>query len=128
MKKVFVTLLLSIICMISIAQVQYDVEPTIETIQSDYIKAWEKVGEIKGYRIQIIAFTGTNSRNTAESERSLFESRYPEIPVYILYSEPYFKIRVGNFQTRLEAYKTLLEIQASYPGAYVVPDKITYSD
>lgn len=128
MKKFLVTILLLEICVFSMAQVRYDVEPAVEVIQQDYIKAWEKVGEVKGYRIQIMAFTGINSRSTAESERSLFGSRYPEIPAYISYNEPYFKIRVGNFLTRLEAYKALLEIQESYPGAYVIPDKITYTE
>ncbi len=116
------------VCSLSMAQVTYDVEPAVETIQEDYIRAWGKVGEIKGYRIQILAFTGTNSRTTAESERALFTARYPEIPAYIVYTEPYFKIRVGNFYTRLEAYKVLMEIQETYPGAYITVDKIRYSD
>ena len=114
--------------MFSMAQVQYDVEPGIEAIQSDYVKVWERVGEMKGYRVQILAVTGTNSRNTVENERALFQARFPEVPAYISYKEPYFKIRVGDFMTRLDAYKMLVEVRDLYPGAYIIIDKIKYSD
>ena len=128
MRNVIATFLLLAICMFSMAQVQYDVEPGIEAIQSDYVKVWERVGEMKGYRVQILAVTGTNSRNTAENERALFQARFPEVPAYISYKEPYFKIRVGDFMTRLDAYKMLVEVRDLYPGAYITIDKIKYSD
>ncbi len=128
MRNVIATFLLLAICMFSMAQVQYDVEPGIEAIQSDYVKVWERVGETKGYRVQIMAVTGTNSRNTAENERALFQARFPEVPAYISYTEPYFKIRVGDFMTRLDAYKMLVEVRDLYPGAYIIIDKIKYSD
>lgn len=128
MRNVIATFLLLAICMFSMAQVQYDVEPGIEAIQSDYVKVWERVGETKGYRVQIMAVTGTNSRNTAENERALFQARFPEVPAYISYTEPYFKIRVGDFMTRLDAYKMLVEVRDMYPGAYIIIDKIKYSD
>ena len=128
MRNVIAIFLLLAICMFSMAQVQYDVEPGIEAIQSDYVKVWERVGEMKGYRVQILAVTGTNSRNTAENERALFQARFPEVPAYISYKEPYFKIRVGDFMTRLDAYKMLVEVRDLYPGAYITIDKIKYSD
>lgn len=128
MRNVIATFLLLAICMFSMAQVQYDVEPEIEAIQSDYIKVWDRIGEMKGYRVQIMAVTGTNSRNTAENERALFQARFPEVPAYISYTEPYFKIRVGDFMTRLDAYKMLVEVRDMYPGAYITIDKIKYSD
>ncbi len=128
MKKISITLMLLICCIIGVGQnsVQYNVEPAIETIQNDYIKIWNKLGEINGYRIQIGALTGANSKNTAENERLKFQNLFPEIPAYITYMEPYFRIRVGNFYSRIDAYRVLLEIQATYPNAYIVPDKITY--
>lgn len=130
MKKIFSTLALVVVCVIGMAQnsVKYDVEPAIMTIQNDYIKVWNRLGETDGYRIQIAAITGTNSRSTAENERFAFQSRFPEIPAYISYMEPYFRIRVGNFNTRLEAYYIIKEIESEYPNAYIVPEKITYSE
>lgn len=118
------------LCLFAVAQnsVRYDVEPAIETIQNDFIRTWNKLGEVDGYRIQIMAVTGANSKNQAESERSAFQNQFPEIPAYLSYMEPYFRIRVGNFYSRLDAYRTLQEILSVYPNAYIVPDKINYLD
>lgn len=130
MRRICLTIFVVFIGLMAVAQnnVRYDVEPSVKSIQDDYIRVWNKISEINGYRIQILAVTGTNSRTTAETERSVFAGRYPETPSYLSYAEPYFRIRVGNFYSRLEAYKTLLEIQTFYPNAYIVPDKISYSD
>jgi len=130
MRKICLTISLIFLGFAAFAQqyVHYNVEPAVQTIQEDYVKTWSRVGEINGYRIQILAVTGANSRSTAETERYSFASRYPDIPSYLSYAEPYFRIRVGNFNTRLEAYKTLLDIQLNYPNAYIVPEKISYSE
>lgn len=104
--------------------VQYDIEPAIENIQNDYIRTWNKVEEMNGYRIQIAAVTGTNSKSTAENEKATFQMHFPEMEAYISYMEPYFRIRIGNFLTRLDAYRFLQEIIPIYPNAYIVPDKI----
>lgn len=128
MKKFVSLCFLTFFSLISFAQVQYSIEPMIEQIESDYIKAWDKVDKIDGYRIQITAFSGNNSRNRAEGEKAAFKSNFPGISVYLTYTEPYFKLRAGNYYTRLEAYKDLKRIQLTYPNAYIVPDKIFFRD
>ena len=128
MKKIGLVLILVLFCAVSFAQVHYSIDPTVQQIQSDYIKAWEKVDKIDGYRIQITAYSGNNSRNRAEAERASFKANFPGISVYLSYSEPYFKVRVGNYLTRLEAYKDLKRIQLTYPNAYIVPEKINFKE
>lgn len=129
MKKFFTIFILSILCSISLSaqnSVHYDVEPAITQIQDDYISNWKKVGEINGYRIQIAAFSGVNSKSQAEYARNSFNGQFPYIRSYLIYTEPYFKVRVGNYYSRLQAYKDLITIQLTYPSAYIVPDKISY--
>ena len=128
MRKVFTFLMLLTLCLAAAAQenVRYDIEPGILRIQEDYISNWRKVGEISGYRIQIAAYSGVNSRSQAESARNSFNSLFPYTRSYLIYNEPYFKVRVGNYYTRLQAYKDLEAIRATYPSAYIVPDKISY--
>lgn len=128
MKKIGLALIFVLFCAVSLAQVHYSIDPTVQQIQSDYIKAWEKVDKIDGYRIQITAYSGNNSRNRAEAERASFKANFPGISVYLSYSEPYFKVRVGNYLTRLEAYKDLKRIQLTYPNAYIVPEKINFKE
>jgi hypothetical protein len=56
--------------------------------------------------------------------KSKFTSSYSNIPAYFDYQQPYFKIRVGNFRTKLEAYRLLQEILLDFPGAFIVQDDI----
>ncbi len=129
MKKILTIFILCVWCSISLSaqnSVHYDVEPAITQIQDDYISNWKKVGEINGYRIQIAAYSGVNSKSQAESARNSFNNLFPYTKSYLIYAEPYFKVRVGNYYSRLQAYKDLLDIQLTYPSAYIVPDKISY--
>ena len=128
MRKIVTIFLLSTVCSFAFAQgsVRYDIEPAIVRIQEDYVNNWRKVGEINGYRIQIAAYSGVNSKSQAESARYSFNNLFPYTQSYLIYKVPYFKVRVGNYYTRLQAFKDLETIRETYPSAYIVPDKIKY--
>jgi hypothetical protein len=128
MRKILTILLFLSACGIALAQsnVHYDVDPAIVKIQEDYIYNWRRLGEINGYRIQIAAYSGVNSKSQAETARNSFTALFPYTRSYLIYNEPYFKVRVGDYYTRLQAYKDLETIRETYPSAYIVPDKIHY--
>ena len=129
MKNILIILLLTVaFCLRLSAQesVRYDIEPGIVRIQEDYVNNWKKVGEINGYRIQIAAYSGVNSKSQAEYAKNSFNNLFPYTKAYIIYTEPYFKVRVGNYYSRLQAYRELENIKLTYPSAYIVPDKINY--
>jgi len=127
MRKYFITFLWIAVCLGSYAQgsVHYEIEPAIEKMEAAHIAAWDKVGTMNGYRIQIIAVTGASSKGQAESSYNNFLVQFPDIPAYITFAEPYFRVRVGNYQTRLQAYKELLIIQEIFPDAFIISDKIS---
>ena len=52
---------------------------------------------------------------------------YPYIPVLLEYEEPYYRIRVGNCRTKLEAIKIKHQISKHFPNAYPVPEIINFS-
>ena len=128
MKKILTIFFFSTLWSFALAQgtVRYDIEPEIVRIQEDYISNWRKVGEINGYRIQIAAYSGVNSKSQAEYAKNSFNNLFPYTKAYLIYNEPYFKVRVGNYFTRLQAYRDLETIKLTYPSAYIVPDKISY--
>ena len=128
MRKILAIFLLCTACGFALAQgnVRYDIEPGITKIQEDYIHNWKKLGEINGFRIQIAAYSGVNSRSQAEAARNSFTALFPYNRSYLIYNEPYFKVRVGDYYTRLQAFKDLETIRETYPSAYIVPDKIRY--
>ena len=82
-----------------------------------------RVKTMPGFRVQIASFSGTNSKTSAFNLRDRFMIDYPQVQAYIVYDEPNFKVKVGDFRTRLEAYAFLQEIKEVYKG-YIIKDNI----
>ena len=75
-----------------------------------------------GFRVQI--FSG-NSRWEAVQVKSDFLAKFDEAnPPYLVYQQPNFKIRVGDYKNRLEATKFLELYKADFPSAFIVKDEI----
>ena len=87
------------------------------SIMDDYMKANPIKHE--GYRIQLVF----GSRDEVSRQKSKFLAEW-DYSAYESYLQPNFRLRVGDFMTRFEAEKALKELKASFPGAYVVPDRI----
>ena len=88
-----------------------------------HVELNSKVKTIPGYRVQVASFSGVNSKANAFALRDRFTTDYPEVQAYIVFDEPNFKVKVGDFRTRLEAYAFLQEIKEVYKG-YVIKDNI----
>lgn len=128
MRHIAFLVFLFFFCETSSAQnnVRYNVENGIEDLENQYVNAWKKIKKTEGFRIQITSFAGTNSRVSIEKIAEQFAQQFPEIPFHISYSEPNFRLRVGNFPTKLEAYRALQSIALSFPGAFVLKDFIDF--
>jgi hypothetical protein len=81
---------------------------------------------IPGYRIQIFFDSGLNSSDRAREAREAFLSIFPEMPAYVSWKAPNYRVRVGDFRTRLDAEQTLQLIIADYPNAWVIKDEINF--
>lgn len=79
---------------------------------------------LSGWRIQIFFDSGANSKRKASEVLRLFNERYPESQAYLSFKEPYYRVRVGDFRTRLEAEGFLRKIHAQYPNAFATSDLI----
>ena len=82
----------------------------------------------EGFRVQIYA---SNRQQLAKKEASELQRRIEaliDVPVYTISEPPFWKVRIGNFETRDSAneYKnTFLQLFPELTGStYVVPDKI----
>jgi hypothetical protein len=75
-----------------------------------------------GYRVQI---DFSQDRSAANNTKSNFSGKYPGMSSYITYKQPYFRVSVGDFRGRLEAFRFLSTVKKDYPGAFIVSEKIT---
>ncbi|MEI7582573.1 SPOR domain-containing protein [Runella sp.] len=74
-----------------------------------------------GYRIQI--YVG-NTRKEADDARLFTYQTFPELNPYLVYTQPTYRVRIGDFMTRLEAERYLQQVRQQYEAAVVLPEKI----
>lgn len=99
-------------------------ESRIEAIVGKHIEVNQKAKGFPGYRVQVYFGSGSDAKNTAHKIRNSLNTAFPDYDSYLVYEAPYFKVRVGDFRNRNEAYKAFKIIQPSYPGAFIVDDLI----
>ena len=91
---------------------------------------------MQGFRIQI--FQSLDKAKAIDLEESvtswwenLEEENRPEglfgkeIPAYLDYRQPYYRVRIGDFATREEAEQALVVVAVRFPGAFIAPDMVT---
>ena len=77
-----------------------------------------------GYRVQI--FNGP-SRKDAYDAQDRIQAKYPGMRTYISYSVPNFKVKAGDFRSRLEAEKFKQEVHTMFTGLFIISEKINTS-
>jgi len=78
-------------------------------------------GKARGYRIQI--YNGID-RNKAKAIQSDFIKSHPGVSAYLIYNQPHFRVRVGNFRNRSEATTLYQALRKQYT-CMIVPTIIT---
>ncbi len=68
------------------------------------------------YKIQI--FYGNSS--DAKNQLNAFKRDFKDIEGTIVYTNPTYKVYVGNYKSRLHAEKALLEIKKKYPTSLLI--------
>ena len=124
MKKTLTVLALLAVCGLVQAQVRVVGDVAVEQMVAKHVELNNKSKTIPGYRVQIASFSGTSSKANAFDLRDRFSADFPEVQAYVAFDEPNFKVKVGDFRTRLEAYAFLQKIKEFYKG-YVTKDNIS---
>jgi len=94
----------------------------INTLISKHIAFNENKACIKGFRIQIFFDSGNNSKSGAVTAINEFKNKYSKTEAYLTFQEPNYKVRVGDFRTRMDAQRFLHKIIEEYPNAFIVID------
>jgi hypothetical protein len=102
---------------------------TIKVIKDDRIdklnKDYTSTYKLEGYRVQI--YSG-NKRQPANQSRSTFLRVHPKTKAHLDYVQPHYKVRVGDFRTKLEALKYKKGITNEFPNCFIVKDQIDINE
>jgi hypothetical protein len=96
----------------------------VDLLVSKHIQINQYRKGIDGFRIQIFFDSGNNSKIRAKSIYESFMAKYPDIGTYLTFKTPNYKVRIGDFRTKLDAQRFLNEIIADYPNAWIIEDQI----
>jgi hypothetical protein len=135
MRRIIPLILFAGLLWIRTASGQTTSQGTIEIIQDARIEhllsmhsVLDRPGKIDGYRVQIFYDSGNNSKNRAFAKKAQFLSQYPGVGAYLSFQSPNYKIRVGDFRTRMDAEGFKAKISLTFTDAFVVKDQINYPD
>jgi hypothetical protein len=101
--------------------VTYKYDPRLDSLVNKQIRINEHKNTIQGFRVQIY-FGG--QRNKANEIKAEFLKKHPEEMAYLIYQQPNFKIRVGDFRDRLQAQQFYIKLLPTFNTAFIVKDDI----
>lgn len=93
----------------------------ITKLQNTYVELNKLKQSSPGYRIQIHF---GNEREKAREIKTKFLQTFPDIAAYESYQSPNFRIRVGDYRSKLEATKYLKQISPQFPSSFIVSEQI----
>ena len=96
----------------------------IERLMRKQREVYAANNTMNGFRVQIFMEIGNEAVDHANVVKNDFEEQYPDLPIYLSYEQPYYRLRVGDFRNRVEAEKYLRILKPQYGVAFVTADII----
>lgn len=80
------------------------------------------ISEISGYRILI--FVG-NSKEEFENSRVYILQNFPNAELYVTYSQPTYRLKMGDFANKLDAERYVSLIKSRFPNCKIIPESVS---
>lgn len=96
-------------------------EPSVTRLMSKFLTLALAEPNIEGWRIKIV---NTTDRREMERASYKFKQMYPEIVSKSAYENPYYSIRVGAYESRIDLEKFLVELKPHFHNVIPVREKI----
>ncbi len=93
----------------------------IDKLNETYTSSYK----LMGYRVQI--YSG-NSKQPAREARQRFSQLYRQTKAHESYEQPYFKVKVGDFKTKLDALKLKNDLSKHFPNCFIVESEIEFKE
>ena len=128
MKKLLLIVILSVFAFGGFAQnkgsLHVNQDSRVERLMKRQRDVYAVSNTMSGFRVQIFMEIGNEAVDHAEVVKKDFTESFPELPIYLSYEQPYYRLRVGDFRNRIEAEKYLRLIKPQFNLAFVTADVI----
>ena len=102
-------------------EAKYAVNREVDTILDTVYTENKERGFVDGYTIQV--YSGINREEALNVRKKLTQS-VPDLESEVQYRQPNFRVRSGQYFTRLAAQQDYLAVKRHFPNAIVIPDRI----
>lgn len=99
--------------------VSIEQNPKLEQLMTNFSTAYRNQHQ-KIFQIQIYFGSGRDGRAQAQSIKSAFEAKHAGISTALIFEEPYFKVRVGEFSNRIDAERLKAQLVQEYDKIFIV--------
>lgn len=97
--------------------VNHDLDAVLDTIAVNN----RSIRYANGYRIQI--YVG-NERRDADAAKLFTYQSFPEILPYVSFSQPTYRVKVGDFMNRIDAERYLQQFKQQFTAAIIQAERI----
>jgi hypothetical protein len=109
-------------------RVEINQDKKIDDLLRKYIDLNSQKTTITGYSICIFSQSKQSvARTKATQTRANFISNFPGIDATMRYEAPDWRVFVGNFRSRTDAFRLKKQIESMFPNAYIVETQIELS-
>lgn len=108
---------------VSVSEDAQAAEAVASALRAQHVK-----NHFNGYRVCVFFGNGQNARQQAAAAAELCKKSFPDIPVYMMYDNPYFKVTAGNCLTGEEAIILMGRIIGVFPKAFTKTEVLSIHD
>jgi len=76
---------------------------------------------VEGYRVQV--YSGEIRSEALLAKQKVYK-KFPDTNVYTKYRQPNYKVRAGDFDNRLDAFRMYIALKNDISKMIVIPDKV----
>lgn len=93
--------------------------PKFEQLLSEKRKINSSIAVNERYKIQVFSGVSEKAKKTLND----CKQNFTHLDGTIVFNTPNYKVWIGNFKSRIEAERNLVEIKKSYPNAFLIKPK-----
>ncbi|MBK9291597.1 MAG: SPOR domain-containing protein [Bacteroidetes bacterium] len=126
MLRLIITVILGLVTFAAEAQqgnVRVSAPPQLDTLLK-ISRNNPQLQPIEGFRIQIFMESGNAAVDRAQAAMARFQEFFPNDRTYLSFGQPYYRVRVGDYRTRLEAEGKLQQISKIFSQAFITKELI----
>ncbi|MCS7019627.1 MAG: SPOR domain-containing protein [Cytophagales bacterium] len=97
------------------------IQPKLNALRQAMAATNKNIKFSQGFRVVVYSGNNREEANKVISEVRKLTTETPEL----VYEQPNFRVKLGNFFTRADAFALYTQIKSNYPNAVIVNDRIT---